>query len=217
MGLPTFAGKCDGCLKCLAICPGLAITLVRENQDGCEITFAVEQNISFERNSRIMLCDRDGKNIGPATVIRVVKPGSFNKTQALTVSCAKEFAPIAASIALFKSPLDEMVQSPYKLEENKKELQHLLDQELEDPIICRCERIRKSTIDNLIAQGIRDLNQIKGITRAGMGACGGKTCQPLIVAAMRQAGIPLEEILKNTSRPLFTELTLGILAGEKDE
>ena len=47
-------------------------------------------------------------------------------------------------------------------------------------IICRCERVTAGEIRSLIRAGSRDINEIKALTRAGMGACGGKTCTPLI-------------------------------------
>jgi len=51
----------------------------------------------------------------------------------------------------------------------------------DDAIVCRCERVTAGEIRRWIRKGIRDMNQIKAITRAGMGACGSKTCGDLIV------------------------------------
>jgi sarcosine oxidase, subunit alpha len=42
----------------------------------------------------------------------------------------------------------------------------------------------------LIRRGYRDMNEIKAVTRAGMGACGGKTCPALIKRLFREEGIP---------------------------
>lgn len=62
-------------------------------------------------------------------------------------------------------------------------------------------------------KGITDINQIKAVTRAGMGACGSKTCEAIIKTVFRQEGIPLERVTVNTKRPVFVEVPLGILAG----
>jgi hypothetical protein len=46
-----------------------------------------------------------------------------------------------------------------------------------------------------------------------MGACGGKTCQSLIMKLYQQEGIDLCEVIPFTQRPLVAEVDLGILAG----
>ncbi len=53
------------------------------------------------------------------------------------------------------------------------------------------------------------MNEIKALTRAGMGACGGKTCRRLIKRAIRELGVPMQEVTENTQRPLFVEVPLG--------
>ncbi len=55
------------------------------------------------------------------------------------------------------------------------------------------------------------MNRLKAITRAGMGACGGKTCSSIIMAIARGEGIKPEEIIDFTSRPLFIEVPFGSL------
>jgi sarcosine oxidase subunit alpha len=57
------------------------------------------------------------------------------------------------------------------------------------------------------------MNAIKAVTRAGMGACGGKACTNLIKQLFREEGVALEEITDNTQRPLFVEVELGAFAG----
>jgi bacterioferritin-associated ferredoxin len=65
----------------------------------------------------------------------------------------------------------------------------------------------------LVRKGITDINQIKALTRAGMGACGGKTCETIIKSVLRQEGVPMERVTSNTRRPLFIEVPLGVFAG----
>ena len=80
-------------------------------------------------------------------------------------------------------------------------------------IVCRCERVTAGEMRRLIRSGMRDVNEIKTVSRSGMGACGGKTCQALIGRLFREQGIPLEEITENEPRPLFVEVPLGAFAG----
>ena len=51
----------------------------------------------------------------------------------------------------------------------------------------------KYVVDNTVYVTVRDLNQLKGKTRAGMGACGGKTCPPLIQRLFREEGLRVVE------------------------
>ncbi|MCX7681484.1 MAG: (2Fe-2S)-binding protein, partial [Anaerolineae bacterium] len=83
----------------------------------------------------------------------------------------------------------------------------------DDEVVCRCERVMAGEIRSLIRAGITDMNHIKGVTRAGMGACGGKTCTGLIRRLFREEGIPPEWVTESTKRPLFMEVPLGVFAG----
>ena len=81
-------------------------------------------------------------------------------------------------------------------------------------MVCLCERVTAREVLDLIRKGITDLNQIKAVTRAGMGPCGAKTCDNLIKQLFRQEGISLDEIEPNTRRPLFVEVPMGRFAGD---
>jgi NAD(P)H-nitrite reductase large subunit len=60
----------------------------------------------------------------------------------------------------------------------------------------------------MIHSGVTNLNQIKAKTRAGMGPCGAKTCENLIIQLLREEGISIDEVVPNTRRPLFIEVPL---------
>ena len=79
----------------------------------------------------------------------------------------------------------------------------------EDPMVCRCERVKKSEILTAIRAGERDMNQLKAIVRSGMGGCGGKTCTELILRIFREEGIDPSEVTLPTIRPLVAEVHLG--------
>ena len=53
--------------------------------------------------------------------------------------------------------------------------------------------------------------------KVGMGACGGKTCGPLIRAVFRREGVPDAEVVDFTQRPLDAEAPLGLFAGMERE
>ena len=79
--------------------------------------------------------------------------------------------------------------------------------------MCRCERVTAGEIRALIRKGVRDMNELKAATRAGMGACGGKTCPSLIKRIFREEGVPEKQITDFTKRPVFIEVPLGAFAG----
>ena len=85
-------------------------------------------------------------------------------------------------------------------------------------IICRCEDITRERILACIADGYETLDEIKRITRAGMGSCQGSTCRNLIASELSRAyGLPMEEILMPTFRPPVRPVSLGALADAHGE
>ena len=78
-------------------------------------------------------------------------------------------------------------------------------------LICRCEDISLDEIRKVIAQGFRTIDEIKRVTRAGMGPCQGRTCRLLIAQELsRHYGIPMEEVLMPTFRPPVKPVKLGM-------
>ena len=47
-------------------------------------------------------------------------------------------------------------------------------------ILCRCEDLTRERILECIQEGCQTIDEIKRITRAGMGPCQGRTCRMLI-------------------------------------
>jgi len=82
-----------------------------------------------------------------------------------------------------------------------------------ETIICRCEDVTRERILACIAEGYKTLDEIKRVTRAGMGPCQGRTCRNLIAAELSRAyGLPMEEVLMPTFRPPVKPISLGALA-----
>lgn len=80
-------------------------------------------------------------------------------------------------------------------------------------IICRCSDITLEEIRDLIDQGYQTIDEIKRISRLGMGPCGGKTCTPLIMAEIARArGIHPCEVELPTFRPPTKNIKLELLA-----
>ena len=83
-----------------------------------------------------------------------------------------------------------------------------------DTIICRCEDLTKERLLKVIEDyGCRTIDEVKRITRAGMGPCQGRTCRLLIAQVLADYyHIPMEEVLMTTFRPPTKPLYMGTLA-----
>jgi bacterioferritin-associated ferredoxin len=204
--VPQFIGNgycCEVCERCVAGCPGLAITLVdyRNNPDNplVSIPFEFTKDIIRTRE-RITVLDTTGNPLGDFEVMHVHAIPSSDRTLIVQVQVPKEIATKVAGVKIQEDPLtlpmDEYVE-------------HVAD----DVIVCRCERVTAGEIRALIRQGYRDMNELKIVTRAGMGACGSKTCNTLIFRLFREEGIPAKDIVDTSKRPVFVEVPLSIFAG----
>ena len=63
-----------------------------------------------------------------------------------------------------------------------------MNNEEREKIICRCEEITYGEIIDAIENGRRSVKTIKRATRAGMGACQGRTCGRLIMQILVEEG-----------------------------
>ncbi|SKC48814.1 (2Fe-2S)-binding protein [Maledivibacter halophilus] len=85
-------------------------------------------------------------------------------------------------------------------------------------IICRCSDLTKEDIRKLIEQGYTTFDEIKRVSRAGMGPCQGRTCMPLILREISIiTGKPISEIMPGTYRPPVKAITLGQIAEALEE
>lgn len=80
-------------------------------------------------------------------------------------------------------------------------------------LVCRCEDITRAWILKCIEDGYQTIDEIKRVTRAGMGPCQGRTCRQLIAQELsRHYGVPMEEVLMTTFRPPVKPISMGALA-----
>jgi NADPH-dependent 2,4-dienoyl-CoA reductase/sulfur reductase-like enzyme/Fe-S-cluster-containing hydrogenase component 2 len=194
---------CTGCLNCVAICPGLAITLVdyRKDPDHPVVTLPWEiEREPVEEGRSITVTDHEGGVLGHFPVQRVRIKKDYPRTLLVQVRMPKNLARAAAGIRVPEPAAD--VLEIYQQEPSP-----------DTAVVCRCERITAGEIREAIRNGVRDMNQLKALTRAGMGACGSKTCRPLIWRIFQEEGIDLKEVTDRVDRPLFVEVAMGAFAG----
>jgi NADPH-dependent 2,4-dienoyl-CoA reductase/sulfur reductase-like enzyme/Fe-S-cluster-containing hydrogenase component 2/bacterioferritin-associated ferredoxin len=210
---PVFIGPdldedCTGCGRCIAICPGLAITLVdyRKDSQAPRVTIPLEMgSASVNPGDKLTVVSDTGEELGEFEVQSVRELSKYNSTQLVRMHIPKE---IAASAAGFRLQQQEIVEP--------------MDQYLPAPlpdtaIVCRCERVTAGEIREWIKKGVRDSNQLKGLTRTAMGACGAKTCTSLIDRLFRDEGVSPDEYTPGTRRPLFVEVPLGAFSHVREK
>lgn len=90
-----------------------------------------------------------------------------------------------------------------------------------DRIVCRCEEISYGEIIDAVRSGRKSVKAIKRTTRAGMGACQGRTCGKLIMQILVEEGVSDWDTLQLDS-PRFPLIpvsmeSMGMINREKDK
>ena len=202
--LPLFdeqrADECIACGRCVAVCPGLAVSLVdfRKKAQTALVSLPVEQNYAgIAVGNEIEVTDTDGIALGNFKIEKIKAVAGYKDgTRLLSIE-----VPIAISkqVAGFRVIQASQVKA-FEVDSE------FLDDLEDDAYICRCERITAGEIRKLIKIGIKDINQIKAVTHASMGACGGKTCLNLIKRMFAAEGVALAEVTDPPIRPAFVEV-----------
>ena len=209
--VPTYLGEemtdaCLGCERCLRICPGLAITLVDYRKDPEAPLVTIPFEFSADRlavGDVVTAVDASGTVLGNLEVTNVRAAKKAGGTGTVKLRAPPEIAERVAGIRI----QEEHVGDP---------LARYVERLEDDAIVCRCERVTAGELRALIRQGYRDVNEIKVVARAGMGACGAKTCAPLIARLFREEGVPEGSVTPAVRRPLFVEVPIAALAGVKE-
>jgi sarcosine oxidase subunit alpha len=207
MGRPQYHGDCLGCGECVTVCPGLAINLVVNDYDesGDKALLVLPFEMSIDRvplGSEVSTVDMEGNRVGTGTVFAVRSRPEQDRRLLLAVEVpeADKLRVAGFTIRGPSAPID-----PPEVDDD------------EDPIVCRCERVRKSAIVAEIREGVRDMNQLKALARVSMGGCGGKTCTDLVGRIFREEGIQPQVLTPGTIRPLVAETPLDAFAREVED
>jgi NADPH-dependent 2,4-dienoyl-CoA reductase/sulfur reductase-like enzyme/Fe-S-cluster-containing hydrogenase component 2/bacterioferritin-associated ferredoxin len=208
--IPTFIGNnysCQVCERCVAGCPGLAITLVDYSSNPQMPLVSIPYEFSREllkKKDIVTVLDTEGNPLGDLEVTDLHTIPSSDRTMIVVVEAPVEIASSIAGIRIQENLITQpMLQYVHHVED--------------DTIVCRCEHVTAGEIRALIRAGYRDMNEIKTVTRACMGACGAKTCSTLIHRLFREENVPINEVTDPSKRPIFMEVPLGVFAGEKKE
>ncbi|MCD4706901.1 MAG: FAD-dependent oxidoreductase [Candidatus Sabulitectum sp.] len=208
MGLPEYTDGCIGCRKCVAVCPGLAITLVDYRKNSKLPTVTIPWELGdwvLEKGQIVTVTEWEGLSLGSGTVVSLKNAPGYPSTMLLDIEVPENIANRVAGVR---------IQNPEVTDSEEFVPDIPID---DDSIVCRCERVTAGEIRKILREGVRDMNELKARTRAGFGACGGKTCKTLISRIVRAEGINPDEITDFTERPLFAETRLGYFCGREEE
>ncbi|MBA1333938.1 MAG: hypothetical protein HPY66_0331 [Firmicutes bacterium] len=79
-------------------------------------------------------------------------------------------------------------------------------------IVCRCEDLTLEDIRELIKKGYKSVDEIKRISRCGMGPCQGRTCRDIVLSELAKAeGKDISELKMSTFRPPVKPVKLGLI------
>lgn len=86
-------------------------------------------------------------------------------------------------------------------------------------LVCRCEDVTLKEIRDLIAEGYTTAEEIKRITRCGMGPCQGRTCRELLLNELARAlGGKVDKMAPTRYRPPTKPIRLGgIIEGDVND
>ncbi|MCU0584562.1 MAG: (2Fe-2S)-binding protein, partial [Desulfobacterales bacterium] len=208
-GLPYFVEgtECTGCASCVAVCPGLAVTLVDYRKDPGHPLVILPYEVWREKvavGQKVPVTDVEGAILGYYPVEKVKTRKKYPGTLLVHIRVDRAVAKTAVGIWVQEPAADPMTvyeKAPPP----------------DEAVICRCERITAGEIRAAIRAGVRDLNQLKALTRVGMGACGSKTCRPMIWRMFTEEGVDLGTVTDRVDRPLFVEVPIGAFAGITEE
>lgn len=86
----------------------------------------------------------------------------------------------------------------------------------DDTVICRCEEITLRDIKEAVTKGATHVNDVKRMTRMGMGPCEGRMCGPALIEYMRYLmKEPFADLGYLPPRPSIKPIALGALAASK--
>ena len=185
--------KCIGCMNCVNHCPGLAIFGydLRKNTLFLPVEYEVNEGVE------VFLVDDNGKKVGEGVVEKVLKKN--NKTNVARV--------VAKNV-----DGDKLVEARgFIVKENyPKPIEFKSLKEVEaKTYVCHCEDVTLETLLKVIGdRKFISVDELKHITRMGMGPCRGKRCVPRAKQILRSYGI--EVTGDSTPRaPLAAQVTLG--------
>jgi NADPH-dependent 2,4-dienoyl-CoA reductase/sulfur reductase-like enzyme len=93
---------------------------------------------------------------------------------------------------------------------------HLADLLTDGTLLCRCEEVTVGEVRRAIDEGATTVSAVRMLTRAGMGRCQGRMCEPSVAELLaRELGRPVEATGQATPRPPVVPVPLDGLLDDR--
>ncbi len=173
--------KCIGCMECVAQCPGLAIFGYRKDRN--QVFLPLEFNLPVDPAGsptvrEVFLVDDNGAKVGEGELERIIrKPG---KTHIAVVKATRLDGDLTDAHGFI---LKQDYPAPLELTPCSAE-------PAAETYICHCEDVSlRDLLDTLQGRKSITAQELKHITRLGMGPCRGSRCLPRAKQMLRAHGI----------------------------
>ncbi|MEF9986785.1 MAG: FAD-dependent oxidoreductase [Bacteroidales bacterium] len=167
--------KCIGCMECVYQCPGLAIFGYNKAKE--QVFLPVEYKVN--EGAEVILVNDNGSKVGNGIVEKIlVKPNKTNIARVKVLKTNGEITNIKGFILKENYPPKLNIESFTNKADNA------------ETYVCHCEDITENVLIKLV--GTRKsltADELKHITRIGMGACRGKRCIARAKQVLRKHGI----------------------------
>ncbi|MBF0363688.1 MAG: FAD-dependent oxidoreductase [Oligoflexia bacterium] len=207
---------CKGCGLCVPACPGRAIRILqynyqdKNNQDNLSaLTIPFEFWPYPKVGDEILLHNISGEVVTKGKVLKVNIPKKKTECGTLTVSLDKQYAfDVVAAEVRRKHEHDQVLNTITRENVHKGDTN--------SSYVCRCEEVTYDDVVALVKRGYDNINELKRLTRVGMGQCRGLSCTSVIEGILRKELKQSSEDILNVKRhrrsiyrPPVKRITLG--------
>jgi Fe-S-cluster-containing hydrogenase component 2/bacterioferritin-associated ferredoxin len=160
---------CDGCGRCVSLCPGMAVFLLDRSAGAgqARVTVPYEMQEEIVKDSEAWAMDKEGNPLGKGKIVKTAKMGRRDKTVLVTIEVPEEWALKVRGVRNRVMTLGE----PEELDGYAGE---------EECYLCRCEEVTGSQVRELARMGFHALRALRRFSRVGLGYCQGRFCQAML-------------------------------------
>jgi Fe-S-cluster-containing hydrogenase component 2 len=194
---------CNGCGRCVAMCPGMAVFLLdRSGGKGmARITVPYEMHELMREGDEAWALDKEGRPLGRGEVVKVANVGKEHGTALVTLEIPEEWALKVRAVT----------NRVLSLEEPEEVAEYIKG---EDYQLCRCEEIPDSRVRVMARGGFHALTALRRFSRVGLGYCQGRFCQAMLRSELSEATSRApEEVGTFRVRPPVRPVKLSRLGG----
>ncbi len=197
-------GRCDGCGRCVAMCPGMAVFLLDRSagKGKAHVTLPYEMHDAVEEGGEAWAVDGAGEPLGKGKIIKTAKMSRKDATTLVTLEVPEEWS-------LKVKGLRVRVMSLEALREVE------IPPQGEDRLMCRCEEVSSASARECASMGFHSLGALRRFSRIGLGYCQGRFCQAMLASEFQAATSRTpEDVGAFRVRPPVRPVKLSRLGGE---